>query len=235
MNSYELNRNFFDWCFENPEKVTPNHVAIYMFSIEHCNRLGWKSKFGFPTQMAMDAVGIKNWRTYSKALNELVEWGFIDMLEKSKNQYSSCIIAIVKNTKANTKALTKATQSHVQKQVNSIAVINKPNNQITSKQESVNIEGFILWFNKMILKHNGKEGKFKKLSQTDINNLTKLKELEFDSDDWEKAFISMNKSKWVIENKMCNPSHYLRNENFQKYLNQYEPNSEEEFTFAWNR
>jgi len=128
VNSYELSRNFFDWCIENPEKVTPNHVAIYMFSIEHCNRLGWKSKFGFPTQMAMDAVGIKNWRTYSKALNDLCEWGFVDMLEKSKNQYSSCIIAIVKNTKANTKALTKATQSHLQKQVNSIAVINKPNN-----------------------------------------------------------------------------------------------------------
>jgi hypothetical protein len=40
MNGYDLSRNFFDWCFENPEKVSPNHSAIYFFAIEHCNRWG---------------------------------------------------------------------------------------------------------------------------------------------------------------------------------------------------
>ncbi len=116
MNSYELSRSFTDWCFSNPEKVKPIHYAIYFFAIEHCNRLGWKDKFGFPSQMVMEAIGVKNWRTYSSGLDELVEFGFIEMIEISKNQYSSNIIAIVKNTKASTKALDKALSKHSQKQ-----------------------------------------------------------------------------------------------------------------------
>ena len=86
MNSYELSRNWFDFSFKNPEKVKPNHSALYFFAIEHCNRLGWKDKFGFPSQMAMEAVGIRSWKTYSSTLKDLVEWGFIKMIEKSSNQ-----------------------------------------------------------------------------------------------------------------------------------------------------
>jgi len=89
MNGYELSRAWFDWSFENPEKISPNHTALYFFAIEHCNRLGWRKKFGFPTEMAKDAIGIKSYNTYSKTLSDLVEWGFIIMIEKSKNQYSS--------------------------------------------------------------------------------------------------------------------------------------------------
>jgi len=129
MNSFELSRSWFNFCFDNPERINPNHSAIYFFAVEHCNRLGWKEKFGFPSQMVMEAVGIKNWRTYSKALSELVEFGFIEMVEKSKNQYSSNIISIksayVKNTKAQSKALDKALQKHSQKQGQSIVSIDK--------------------------------------------------------------------------------------------------------------
>ena len=125
MNGYELSRTFWDFAFSNPEKIRPSHCAVYFFAIEHCNRLGWKHKFGFPSQMVMEAVGVKNWRTYSKTLSELVEFGFIEMIETSKNQYSSNIIAIVKNTKANTKALDKALQKHSTKQGQSIVSIDK--------------------------------------------------------------------------------------------------------------
>lgn len=125
MNSYDLSRAWFNYCFDNPEKIRPIHTAIYMFSIEHCNRLGWKEKFGFPSQMVMEAIGVKNWRTYSKALADLVEWKFIIMIETSKNQYSSNIIAIVKNTKAPTKALDKALQKHSTKQGKSTVSIDK--------------------------------------------------------------------------------------------------------------
>lgn len=137
MNSYELSRAFFDWSFENPEKVTPTHVAMYFFIIEHCNRLGWKEKFGLPTTMVKDAIGIKNYRTYINALNDLVEFGFITMVEKSKNQYSSNIIAIAKFTKAHTKALDKALQKHSQKHCKSIDSIDK---QITMNKERENID-----------------------------------------------------------------------------------------------
>lgn len=137
MNSYELSRNWFDWCFANPEKSNTNHHAIYFFAIEHCNRLGWKDKFGFPSQMVMEAIGIKNWRTYSKALNDLVAWGFIKMVETSKNQYSANVIAIVKNTKAQSKALDKALQKHSTKHSQSIVSIDKQLNKEPNNNKSI--------------------------------------------------------------------------------------------------
>jgi hypothetical protein len=113
---FKLYRNFWDFAFENPEKIKPNHIAIFSFAIEHCNRLGWKKKFGLPSTMTMEAVGIKSYNTYISAFNDLVEFGFIDLIEKSKNQYSSNIIALSDFNKANDKALNKALIKHTTKQ-----------------------------------------------------------------------------------------------------------------------
>jgi hypothetical protein len=113
---FKLYRNFWDFAFENPEKIKPNHIAIFSFAIEHCNRLGWKKKFGLPSTMTMEAVGIKSYNTYITAFNELVEYGFIELIEKSKNQYSSNIIALSNNFKALDKALDKAFIKHTTKQ-----------------------------------------------------------------------------------------------------------------------
>jgi len=150
LSGYDLSRFFWDFCFENPEKVSPNHCALYFFSIEHCNRLGWKEKFGLPTNMAKEAIGIKNYKTYSKTLNDLVEWNFIKMIEKSKNQYSANIVALVKNTKASTKASTKALDKarlkHTAKQVQSIVSVDKPLTLelLTIKQENTHaLENFL--------------------------------------------------------------------------------------------
>lgn len=128
ISGYELSRAWFDWCFENPDLIKPTHTALYFFAIEHWNRMGWSPKFGLPTQMAMDAIGVKNWRTYASSFEDLVKWGFFEVIQKSKNQYSATVIAIVKNTKANTGALTKAHQKHIQKHSSSTAVINKHRN-----------------------------------------------------------------------------------------------------------
>lgn len=130
MDTYTLSKNWFEFSFENPEKVKPIHSAIYFFAIDLCNRLGWKEKFGLPSQMVMESIGVKNWKTYSKGLKDLVDFGFIEMIEVSKNQYTSNIIAIVKNTKATTKALAKATAKHSQSTVS----INKPNNHKTKNE-----------------------------------------------------------------------------------------------------
>lgn len=134
MTGYDYARQWWDFAFENPEKVTPNHAALYFFAIEHCNRLGWKDKFGFPMEMAKDAIGIKNYRTYSKTFNDLVDWGFFIVHQKSKNQYSANVIALAENTKATTKALSKAMQKHSQKQVHGIVGIDK---HITKNNEDV--------------------------------------------------------------------------------------------------
>jgi hypothetical protein len=134
MNSYELSRNWFDWSFENPERINPNHTALYFFIVEHCNRLGWKEKFGLPTTMAKEAIGIRSYNTYINTLNDLVEFGFIKLIEKSKNQYSSNIVALSNFNKADDKALDKALIKHTTKQVESIVSIDK---QETNKQQTI--------------------------------------------------------------------------------------------------
>ena len=115
MNIYDLSRNFFNFSFENPEKIKPNHIAIYFFAVEHCNRLGWKEKFGFPTSMVLEATGIKSYSVYKKTFDELVEYNFFTVIEYSKNQYSSNIIALKENYKAHDKALDKALIKHTSK------------------------------------------------------------------------------------------------------------------------
>ena len=119
INGYDLSRAWFNWCFENPEKISPNHTALYFFIIEHCNRLGWKKKFGLPTTMAMEAIGIRSYNTYIKTFRELVDFGFIILIEGSKNQYSSNIVALSNFDKAPNKALDKALIKHSTKQVGS--------------------------------------------------------------------------------------------------------------------
>ena len=148
MNGYELSRNWFDWCFENPEKIKPNHTALYFFAVEHCNRLGWKKKFGMPTTMAMEAIGIKSYNTYINTLNDLVEWGFIEMIQRSKNQYSANIVAISNFDKALDKALDEALIKHGSKQIESIDSIDKQetSKQINNEQQPPSLEEVIEYF-----------------------------------------------------------------------------------------
>jgi hypothetical protein len=149
MDIYNLSRTWFNFCFENPEKINPTHTAIYFFAIEHCNRLGWKEKFGFPTTMVKEALGISSYNTYKKHLDDLVEFGFIKMVEVSRNQYSSNIIALSNFNKPQVKALDKALIKHTSKQSEStcqsndsidIQIYNSTNLQNTNLQESPEIE-----------------------------------------------------------------------------------------------
>lgn len=137
INGYELSRAWFDFCYENPEKIKPHHTALYFFIIEHCNRLGWKEKFGLPTTMAKEAIGIRSYNTYINTLRDLVEWKFVKMIEVSKNQYSSNIVALSSNVKALGKALDKALIKHSTKQGESTDSVNK---QRTKNKKPINKE-----------------------------------------------------------------------------------------------
>jgi ATP-dependent Lon protease len=142
MNGYDLSRSWFNWCFENPEKIKPVHTALYFFIIEHCNRMGWVEKFGLPTEMAKTAIGVSNYRTYTNTINELEQWGFIKFIQRSQNQYSSNIIAIVKNTTSHTKALDKALHKHSTKHCISTAIsTDSINKQITNNKEQRTDDG----------------------------------------------------------------------------------------------
>ena len=91
--------------------------------------------------MSKDAIGIRSYNTYIQTLNELESFGFIKLVEKSKNQYSSNIVALLKFNKALDKALDKAFIKHSTKQsestVQSIDSIDK-HITINIEQETIN-------------------------------------------------------------------------------------------------
>lgn len=192
LNSYELSRNWFDFAFENPELISPNHVAIYFFAIEHCNRLGWRSKFGFPTQMAMDAIGIKKHQTYIRYFNDLVEWGFFKLVQKSQNQYSSNIISLISDLPKNGKALDKAIINHRAKQTETIGqsnssidkqvnhITNKPIKDIASPPNGVEPLYFYIakGYHKMFYDHKGG----KTLEQSKLSEWVKTARLLIETD-----------------------------------------------------
>jgi hypothetical protein len=128
LNSYDLSRDWFDWSRENPEKIKSGHCALYFYCIDLCNRLGWKDKFGLSTDHAKEATGIRNYKTYASVLNDLVDFGFLKLVEKSKNQYTANMVALVKTDKAHTKAQSKAKHKQQPKQVQSNVSIDKPKN-----------------------------------------------------------------------------------------------------------
>lgn len=102
---YAYIRSWFDFAFANQDIVRPIHGCIYLWQVELNNRLGWVVKFGSPATQTMAACGINNYKTYKTAFDDLIKWGFIEIITESRNQHQSCIIALVKNAKADTKAL----------------------------------------------------------------------------------------------------------------------------------
>lgn len=219
LNSYELSRNFFDWSYENPEKVNPNHIALYFFIIEHCNRLGWKEKFGLPTGMAKEAIGIRNYRTYIKTLNDLIEFGFIKLIEKSTNQYSSNIIAIVKNTKATTKAMDKARSKHIQKQVQTIDSIDKQDNNITIEPITEPVKYFkIINHLKITTEENQKLIELG-FTQKNINDIYESIENYKDNKKYVSLFLTAKK--WLIKDSENNKTNGSVNGETKKHNYEY--------------
>lgn len=160
MDMYRLSRYFWDFAFENPTKIKPIHCSIYFFAVEHCNRLGWKRDFGLPTSMVLEAIGIKSYSVYKKAFDDLINFGFFEIIQYSKNQYSSNVIALKENYKANakapTKALDKAMQKQLQKQSNSIVSIDK---QETIEHRTINKTNTIYSFDEFWETYNKKTGR----------------------------------------------------------------------------
>lgn len=75
-------------------------------------------------------------QTYIKYFNDLVDWGFFNLIEKSKNQYSSNIISLVYAMPKKDKALDKAMVKHVAKQGTSTG----QSKVHIDKQETINQE-----------------------------------------------------------------------------------------------
>lgn len=97
---YNYSRTWFDFALYNPGAVTGNHTALYLWLIELNNRLKWLENFGLTYREGMDGMSCKSRTTYNKCFKNLIEWGFIKIVKKSRNQYEANIIAISKNVQA---------------------------------------------------------------------------------------------------------------------------------------
>lgn len=201
---YDFTRNFFDWCFENPDLIGVNDIALFNWLIEKNNRCGWSEKFSVTATENMAACGFKTYPPYKKAFDNLIALGFIILVKKSFNQHQSNIIALSKINKATTKALDKAllkhSIKHVESKQESTFDINK---QINKKQETIkplnNYQLFIDAYNefcKKILgvpaKINGAEGNAMKSIIAYIEKVSEQKK-SVPVDSWQFILDSFNK------------------------------------------
>ena len=138
IDGYKLSRQWFDFAWENPSRVTSNHTALYMWFIELNNRLGWVKEFQITAKESMGGMSTKTYKVYKKCLDDLIEWGFILLVKKSINQYQCNVIALVKISKAPTKAQDKAPTSALDKALlKAQPIFTKTTNQ---EQQTTNIE-----------------------------------------------------------------------------------------------
>ena len=134
MNGYNLIRAWYNFKFENPEKVKAKHSDFYCYLVDQWNRLGQKQSFGLPTSYTMECLNIGSYNTYKSTLNDLVDFGFVKILKESKNQHQSKIVALSNFDKALDKALDKATTKALDKAPDTIT------KQITKEQITNNKE-----------------------------------------------------------------------------------------------
>ena len=132
INWYTLSRQWFDFSFENPDKVNCSHTALYFYIIDKWNRFWQKEKFWLPSLFTMEALWIKSKNTYSKIFNDLVEFWFIKIIQKSVNQNSSTVISINSAISKNKSALDIALIQHLGQQEDSTVPIDKQVNKWTN-------------------------------------------------------------------------------------------------------
>lgn len=175
MNGYDLTRNWFNYKFEHPEKVKAIHTDFYFYLVDQWNRLGQKKSFGLPTSVSMECLGIRSYNTYKKTLCDLIDFGFVILLQESKNQHQSKIVAISKTDKALNRALDKASIKALDNPTDkAIDSIYKQLNKETKEQIN-NIE-FDLFWNKYSKKVDSKKckEKFLKLDKSEIETILKV-------------------------------------------------------------
>ena len=186
LNIYTLSRDWWNFCFINPDKIRPNHTALYFFAIEHCNRLGWKRKFGLPTTMAMEAIGIRSYNTFAETMADLIEWGFIIMHERSRNQWSANVVELLRNDKK--KRVDDALDRSLIKHRNKKSPIKKSESTVQSTSES-NSESTVQ------STHQSSVSIDKQVYKN--TNLQGTQELPFDSEEFRTAWQDLlREKKW---------------------------------------
>jgi len=171
MNGYNLIRAWYNFKFENPEKVKAKHSDFYCYLVDQWNRLGQKSSFGLPTNYTMECLGISSYNTYKGVLDDLIKFGFVKLVKDSKNQHQSKIIALSNFDKALDKALDKATAKALKKATDKAPdSITKQLNNITIEQKNNLFDQFWNLYDKKV----DRKKSFDKWKKLDIETMQKI-------------------------------------------------------------
>jgi hypothetical protein len=96
-NGYSLTKEWFDFALNNPDIVSGNHTALYLWIVQVNNITGWKEKFGLTVREGMEGMSCKSRTTYYKCFQNLIDWGFITIVLASKNQHQCNVITLIKS------------------------------------------------------------------------------------------------------------------------------------------
>lgn len=94
MNGYSASKAYFNWAFGHPREASPSVGLLYLYLVEICNRLGWKRSFAITSGECKAAIGVASYNTYRNALDQLVEYGFVEIVKESVNKYTPTIVSL---------------------------------------------------------------------------------------------------------------------------------------------
>ena len=104
---------FYHWIENNPDKVDPYITAVYFALLNRANKSGWKDRFAIILIDLQETCGINSRTTMLKTLGRLEEFGFIETVSKTTNQYKNRVICLPLNEK-HVDSTWKANEKHVE-------------------------------------------------------------------------------------------------------------------------
>jgi len=212
MDIFKLISRYVEFCEKNPETVNNTASALYLYLLNLNNKLSWPDKFGLPRDHVMMVLGTSSHKTFSRAVDYLVQNGFIKQLSKSQNQYQSNVFALVKNTTARLKQVPQQVPDQVPQLDSSESCIDIPLK--TSKDNiNVRVENFVNYINKTFGKKyrvtEKVKGKFKARVEID----------KYESQVLQDVIISLKQSTYHIDTnfRYCTPEFCLRVDKIEMY------------------
>lgn len=91
-NMYQIVKNCFDFASSN-HQFGYQHISLYLYLVNLCNKLQWDLKFGVPTDVTIHSLSM-GYKTYKKCLFDLESLGALKIVEFSSNQYTSLVIEL---------------------------------------------------------------------------------------------------------------------------------------------
>lgn len=217
----KLHRSLKDWEWFDDHNAT--RLLVYLLVSVNYEDKKWKGEtikagsmvLSFETLSKSVGMSVQKCRT---SMQKLENSGEITRKVTSKYQVVSlCKWEKLQGVNEESTIIVTDEQQAINKQLTTTKEIKEIKELKNSS--SPNVEQFLSWFNQAKQRYKGEIGKFRVLTKTDINNLKQLKK-GYGIADFEKAFEAMCGSQWVNETNNLTPSHFLRLDNFNRYLSQ---------------